>query len=477
MFMNMVVVNVFAYDIEVENADGKTIYYNYINDGKELEVTNGQVAYDQFNIPAVYFGDIVIPEEVTYMSRTRKVTAIGKSAFFTTTSRELLIEYNLELKSVTIPNSVTTIGDEAFMNSWFLTSVNIPDNVTSIGMNAFAYCKELPMITIPNSVKSIGDGAFSGCDKLSSVNITDLAAWCNIDFKDNPLAHAHHLYLNDEEIKDLVIPDGVTSIGNLSFYRCSGLTSVTIPNSVTSIGKSAFYGDDLPFVVSLIENPFEIVGKDDDYKKTFSSHTFNNATLYVPVGTKDKYMATKGWKDFLFIEEGTGPNGGGGDTPGTQKCAKPTISYQKGKLFFNCDTEGATCQSTITDTDIASYSSNEVQLGVTYHISVYATKAGYDNSETATATLCWIDVDPKTEGITNAVANVRALPVLIQTNGSTLTISGADNGTPINVYGLNGTEAGSAIIQNGAATINTTLQSGSIAIVKVGTKSVKVVVK
>lgn len=145
--------------------------------------------------------------------------------------------------------------------------------------------------------------------------------------------------------------------------------------------------------------------------------------------------------------------------------------------MFNCETEGVEYVSEIKNVDVKKYDVSEITLSATYEISVYATKSGYDNSETATATLCWIDVEPKTEGITNGIANVRALPLLIQTNGSTLTVSGADDGTPITVYSINGTEAGSAISQNGEVTIPTTLQSGSAAIVKVGNKSVKVVVK
>ena len=88
------------------------------------------------------------------------------------------------------------------------------------------------------------------------------------------------------------------------FEGCKGLTSVTIPKSVTSIGDEAFDGVDLTTVVSLIENPFVIVGKSSS-SRAFSVNTFYNATLYVPVGTIDKYKATNGWKDFAYIVEGT----------------------------------------------------------------------------------------------------------------------------------------------------------------------------
>ena len=274
-------------------------------------------------------------------------------------------------------------------------------------------------------------------------------------------------------LTSVTIPNSVTNIGNYAFEYCSGLTSVTIGSGVTSIGNLAFDGVDIPTIISLIENPFKITGK-TSYLRTFTQNTFNNATLYVPKGTIDKYKATDGWKDFVFIEEG---NGSGGDTPTTQKCEKPTISYENGKLTFRSATDGAVCQYSITDTDIKAGSGNEVQLGVTYNISVYATKSGYDNSETATATLCWIDALPKTEGITNGIANIPAQAVLIQSEGSSIKVQGVDEGTQVNVYGINGTQAGSAISQSGAATINTNLQPGSIAIVKIGQKSVKVVIK
>ena len=175
--------------------------------------------------------------------------------------------------------------------------------VISIEMSAFDknhMDDTVTKVVIPSTIKSIGTEAFVDLKGLTGVYISDLAAWCNISFvgtASNPLEYAHHLFLNDTEITDLIIPDGVTSISTRAFYGCSGLTSVTIPNGVTNIGGSAFEGcTGIKNVYSEIQNPFAI--PDNAFEGIYTE-----ATLTVPVGTKSAYQSTAGWNKFQNIVE------------------------------------------------------------------------------------------------------------------------------------------------------------------------------
>ncbi|WP_294747291.1 leucine-rich repeat domain-containing protein [uncultured Prevotella sp.] len=203
-----------AHDIEVPNGDGVTIYYNFTNDSTELEVTFRGDNY----IPFEYTGNVIIPEEVTYMNRIYKVTSIGNWTF-----------YDCGLISITIPNSVTSIGENAFAFCSGLTSVTIPNSVTSIGKKAFYGCFGLTSVTIPNSITSIGSGVFQSCSGLTSIVIPNSVTSISED-----------AFYGCSGLTSITIPNSITSIGDYAFAHCSGLTSVSIPNSVTSIGRAAF---------------------------------------------------------------------------------------------------------------------------------------------------------------------------------------------------------------------------------------------
>ncbi|MDB4780828.1 leucine-rich repeat domain-containing protein, partial [bacterium] len=148
------------------------------------------------------------------------VTSIGEDAF----------DSCFSLTSVTIPDSVTSIGGAAFYNCTNLTSVTIPDCVTSIGGYAFYGCINLTSVTIGNSVTSIGKQAFQNCTSLTSITIPD-----------GVTSIGNYAFDNCTSLTSITIPDGVTSIGEGAFFRCESLTSITIPNSVTSIAVSAFH--------------------------------------------------------------------------------------------------------------------------------------------------------------------------------------------------------------------------------------------
>ena len=262
-----------AHDIEVTNTDGVPIYYNYTNNGTELEVTfrgsSSSLYYDRYKFY------IVIPMEVTYMYKTYKVTSIGNYAFRGCTG----------LTSITIPNSVTSIGDAAFYGCSGLTSITIPNSVTSVGIAAFHDCSGLTSVTIPNSVTSIWSSAFQGCSSLTSVTIGNSVT-----------SIGGSAFAVCSGLTSITIPNSVTSIGGGAFSYCKGLTSITIPNSVISIGSGAFRDcSGLTSVTALNPTPIAIT------QSVFPNR--NNATLYVPQGSKEAYQAADYWKEFNEIIE------------------------------------------------------------------------------------------------------------------------------------------------------------------------------
>ena len=149
------------------------------------------------------------------------------------------------LTEMVISDSVTSIGDFAFCNCEALPEMVIPNGVTSIGSYAFKFCYSLTTVTMGSGVTFIGGSAFYNCNKLNKVIIPDTTAWLKISFENgtsNPFYSAYALYLGDELLTDLVIPGTITEINQYAFNGCTSITSVYIPQSVKSIGQYAFYG-------------------------------------------------------------------------------------------------------------------------------------------------------------------------------------------------------------------------------------------
>ena len=174
---------------------------------------------------------------------------IGDNVFCTKEEVNTLVAHFVKNPVVTLPDSYNgenyCIGESAFYQvEDSLRRITIPDCVTGIGAKAFRGSDMLADITLGKNVSYIGTDAFEGCAVLKNVHITDLSAWCNIDFGNasaNPLYRADSLYLNGELVTDLVIPDGVTEIKDYAFSGYQGLENVAIHNSVTAIGTHAFY--------------------------------------------------------------------------------------------------------------------------------------------------------------------------------------------------------------------------------------------
>lgn len=227
------------------------IYYTLAEDG------NAKVASN----PNHYSGDVVIPTMVEYDDKTYNVTSIVPFAFRNSSG----------MTSITIPNSITSIGANVFQGcsgltkvtldcpvvySWFskLTSIKevfFGEKVTSLDKEAFSGCTGLTSVTFGNSITSIADFAFENCNNLASVTIgsgiTSIGDYAfdncnNLTSVTFNCKEVGSWFKAKKSIKEITLGENVTSLGTKAFYACSGLTSITIPSNVTSIGDNALQG-------------------------------------------------------------------------------------------------------------------------------------------------------------------------------------------------------------------------------------------
>ena len=218
------------------------------------------------------------------------------------------------LNSITIPSSVTSIGNGAFKGCTSFRTMVIPDNVTTIGNGLFEKCSNLLSVTLPN-VKKIGDYMFRSCYSLTNMSIPssvlsigkgaymNCRALTEIKLPKDLRTIEDSLFLNCANLTSVIMPDSITSIGRYAFHTCKSLTGIVIPKTVTSIGDMGFYGcTGLNTIVSKVKNPFPV--SDVTFQSGYyPSYKTLDATLYVPYGTKSKYMEIDGWKQFSKIIE------------------------------------------------------------------------------------------------------------------------------------------------------------------------------
>lgn len=318
------------------------------------------------------------------------------------------------LSSINIPNSVTTIDAYAFMNCTDLSSINIPNSVTEIGQLAFfgtalynnqpdgliyadmwviGYKGTMPdrtsivlregcvgiansaffgfsglvSVTIPNTVKTIGRGAFESCIGLTSViipnGVTKIAEWAfgncyslaSVNIPNSVTSIGGSAFYKTR-LTSVIIPNSVTELGNSAFRECTGLTSVTIPNSVVSIGRWAFaWCSNLTTIRSKIKNPNMVNYVADDYigvNSIFYSVS-SKCVLYVPKGTIPQYQSTEPWSIFVNIVEDPAVNG---DVNDDEVCTASDVTALYNYILYNEDSSlvngDVNCDGSITASDV-----------------------------------------------------------------------------------------------------------------------------
>ena len=228
----------------------------------------------------------------------------------------------MSIPSIVNGYNVVKIGQNAFSGCSNITSVLIPEGVTEICTRGFSGCNNLKTITLPSTLSVLGDVVFEGCGALDNVALP-------VGIETIPWG----LFFDCRSLSQIEIPNTVTSIHCYAFENCDNLKSVIIPNSVRSIGGMSFRANTLESVICYIEDPFEI---EDGTFYGWGTHT--NATLYVPVGTLEKYQNTAGWEQFLNIVELEEVN--------PENC-EPYAVYKDGVLTFYYDDKKGTREGTV----------------------------------------------------------------------------------------------------------------------------------
>ena len=212
---------------------------------------------------------------ITSITLPASITTIGDYVFNNCQS----------LTSINLPNSITSIGQIAFNGCRSLTSITLPTSLTTIGNSAFQYCRGLTSITLPNSLTSIGNYAFSDCDGLTSITLPNSITTIG-----------DQAFSGCDGLTSITLPEGLTTIGNQILVNCPSLTSLTIPSSVSSIGGSLTVNSPVSEVYCLPTTP---PGPSPTAPMAFNS----DSTVYIPNGSLSAYQ-NGGWRwaSYNYVE-------------------------------------------------------------------------------------------------------------------------------------------------------------------------------
>ena len=187
-------------------------------------------------------------------------------------------------------------GADLYLAGQQLTHLVIPDGVQTVGNYAFSHVKSLARVTVPQSLTAMGSGAFAACDNLGRVDAASIDAWCRIQFADtaaNPLSLARHLFVDEREVVDLVVPPGCTTINDYAFYNATGLVSVKFEPTLTAIGKQAFAGTSLVDIVCLAATPPAMPDL-----SSFTVKEWFDTFVRVPEASLEAYKGDAKWHNF-----------------------------------------------------------------------------------------------------------------------------------------------------------------------------------
>lgn len=451
------------------NRTGQSITVNYQDTNRDAEVIyTSNAAQNTLVLPEGYMAtDITIwgftvsnPDRDNYWQEVAGVHYTEETAplFFgnATPSEPYHVSYHL-----TTPAKIITFTNKGSQQAVILDIKYRPKNSsdptepTLYLINGIYY--ELNETTLQAVVCPRPIGNYSG-----SITIPVSVTHGNTSYTVTQIAD--NAFYTCREMTSISLPNTITAIGKMAFRDARGLSDITIPANVKSIGEQAF--DNCTSLNDVYCNALTVPTTEGNI---FDTRTLAEATLHVPASALTTYQSTSPWSRFTNIVA----IGSGGNTE--TKCATPIVNYSAGRLMFSSTTPGATFHSTITDSDIKSYETSEVNLSVTYTVQVYATAPGYEQSETTWVSLCWIDATPVTD--IQKATTVEARPILILSSGSILTISGIEEGTPVIIYSIGGQQTNSAVADSNSLTIDSRLAVGSVALVSIGDKTMKMVIR